>query len=325
MAKTARIEQEIAALKQRLSESPLFESPEPYVTAAKQADIWKHGDLSGWLAQLDRLPPVDTATAKLDSARVRIIGAPREEATREIMQAFMPWRKGPFQIDDLLIDSEWRCDLKWARIAPHLTPLAGRQVLDVGGGNGYYAWRMRGADAQHVLNIDPTALFYCQFLAIDRLVNDRAVSMLPVTLEQLPREAIFDTTFSMGVLYHRADAIGHLKQLRETLRPGGELVLETLVVPGDEHTCLVPEGRYARMRNVWFLPSVSMLKTWLSRSGFHDIKTIDTTYTTTEEQRTTSWMNFESLKEALDAADAQHTIEGHPAPLRATLLATRTR
>lgn len=33
----------------------------------------------------------------------------------------------------------------------------------------------------------------------------------------------------------------------------GELVLETLVVEGDENTVLVPGDRYAQMRNVYFI------------------------------------------------------------------------
>lgn len=58
----------------------------------------------------------------------------------------------------------------------------------------------------------------------------------------------------MGVLYHRRSPIDHLTDLRDCLRSGGELVLETLVIEGKQGEVLVPEGRYARMRNVWFYP-----------------------------------------------------------------------
>ncbi len=46
----------------------------------------------------------------------------------------------------------------------------------------------------------------------------------------------------------------------------GELVLETLVVEGDENTVLVPGDRYAQMRNV-YLSLGGGLKLWLESAG----------------------------------------------------------
>lgn len=69
----------------------------------------------------------------------------------------------------------------------------------------------------------------------------------------------------MGVLYHRRSPLEHLWQLKDQLVQDGELVLETLVVEGDENTVLVPGDRYAQMRNVYFIPSALALKTgWRS-------------------------------------------------------------
>ena len=107
------------------------------------------------------------------------------------------------------------------------------------------------------------------------------------------------------------------------LRPGGELVLETLVIDAPDGRVLVPKNRYARMRNVWFLPSLPLLETWLGRSGFDDVRTVDVSATTSDEQRATDWMPFESLAAALDPDDPGRTIEGHPAPLRALVIAGR--
>ena len=56
----------------------------------------------------------------------------------------------------------------------------------------------------------------------------------------------------MGVLYHRRSPIDHLLELKGCLQTGGELVLETLVIDGGLGEVLVPENRYAKMRNVWF-------------------------------------------------------------------------
>jgi tRNA (mo5U34)-methyltransferase len=77
------------------------------------------------------------------------------------------------------------------------------------------------------------------------------------------------------------------------------------------------------MRNVWFLPSVTALGVWLERAGFRGVRCVDVTATTAAEQRSTEWMPFDSLDQALDPADPGHTVEGHPAPLRAVLLAER--
>src|SRR5574339_1065926 len=121
----------------------------------------------------------------------------------------------------------------------------------------------------------------------------------------------FDTIFSMGVLYHRRSPFDHLTDLRGALRSGGELVLETLVIEGGEHSVLVPEGRYAKMKNVWFLPSPQTLMSWLHRAGFRNVRVIEVTATTGEEQRTTDWMRFESLLDYLDPNDHTKTIEGY--------------
>ena len=172
--------------------------------------------------------------------------------------------------------------------------------------------------------IQGPALFLAQFLAIHRLLAPMSpglagrVHMLPLGIEALPAGmARFDTVLSMGVLYHRRSPIDHLLELRGALRPGGQLVLETLVIEGGDDQLLVPAGRYAKMRNVWFIPSSALLEVWLRRVGFVDVRTVDITVTSVDEQRSTGWMTFESLADFLDPADSGITIEGHPAPRRA--------
>lgn len=245
------------------------------------------------------------------------------EGVRDLLLQLSPWRKGPFDVGDIHIDTEWRSDLKWARVKDAILPLNHRNVLDVGCGNGYYALQMRKAGAQFVLGVDPTLLYVMQFLAVNTFTRDPGVFVLPVRLQELPLPARkFDTTFSMGVLYHQRSPIDHLQQLRQTLRPGGQLVLETIYVPGDESYACTPADRYARMRNVWLLPTIAELNTWLTRTGYADIEVIDKSITSVEEQRSTEWMSFESLAEALDPNDASRTVEGWPAPHRVVVTAT---
>lgn len=290
--------------------------------SAKLLSECTHGDYPKWRAALDRLPGVD-ADAALDRESPRL-GAPVENRERlaQLLMDLHPWRKGPLEVGGVTIDTEWRSDFKWARIAPHVD-LDGHAVLDIGCGNGYFGWRMLGAGARLVIGIDPTWVFVMQWLACRHFAGDLPNYVLPLGVEQLPRLPVaFDTVCSMGVLYHRRDHLRHLARLRTLLRPGGTLVLETLVLPrGQEHALLVPEGRYGRMRNVWSIPGTGRLLGWMREAGFGQAAVVDVSRTSTDEQRSTPWMTFDSLDKALDPEDRTMTVEGHPAPTRAVLIA----
>jgi len=281
----------------------------------------RHGLLPQWEAALAKLPNPEVSSVELKSD-VRVEG-PAMEGLDDLLKAFHPWRKGPYDILGVHIDTEWRSDWKWDRVRPHLHPLEGRTILDVGCGNGYHCWRMAGEGARLVIGVDPTPLFICQYFAMKNFIRDPRAWVLPLGIEDLPETpGAFDTVFSMGVLYHRKSPIEHIEQLKSLLRAGGELVIETLVVDGPEDGCLVPEGRYAKMRNVWNIPSVPTLEKWLTGCGLKQVRTVDVTTTSTAEQRATDWMTFESLPDFLDPADPTKTVEGHPAPKRAVVVAT---
>ncbi|MBS3804024.1 MAG: tRNA 5-methoxyuridine(34)/uridine 5-oxyacetic acid(34) synthase CmoB [Oleiphilaceae bacterium] len=288
-----------------------------------------HGDMARWLGALAQLPDLDNVRSDLNTDAVtlttEVIPDKDKQAQLEAgLRGLMPWRKGPFDVFGINIDTEWRSDWKWQRVAPWLSDLTGRRVLDVGCGSGYHCWRMLGAGAKRVVGVDPGLLFLFQFLAVKRYLGNVPVDLLPIRGEDLPaRLEAFDTTFSMGVLYHRRSPLDHLVELRDTLRPGGELVLETLVVEGPEGFSLMPEDRYGRMRNVWFLPSCDTLLRWLARTGFGNARVVDVSDTTTDEQRSTDWMRFQSLQDFLDPKDSSKTVEGYPGPRRATIIAQR--
>ncbi len=295
----------------------------------QRVNVNVNGNLKNWLKTLEQLPKIETGHYNLNHKEIIIGDIMDCRNTQQVqlktgLQQLHPWRKGPYSLFDIHIDSEWRSDLKWNRLAPHIAPLAGRQVLDVGCGNGYHCWRMAGAGAQLVIGIDPSLLFLVQFHALKRYAPQVPVHLVPFKMEDLPDStAQFDSVFSMGVLYHRRSPIDHLLELRQALRPGGELILETLVIPSNYANLLVPRDRYAKMRNVWFIPETQQLETWLQRCHFENIRVIDVSPTTIEEQRTTNWMQFESLPDFLAANNIQTTIEGYPAPLRAIVIANR--
>jgi tRNA (mo5U34)-methyltransferase len=301
-------------------------APLASIVPADLANTVSHGDFPKWLSALRMLPAITVENADL-STQVKAETAEQLSAAArvDLQQALMqlhPWRKGPFDLFGLHIDTEWRSDWKWERVIEHIAPLDGRRVLDVGCGNGYHCWRMAGAGAQLVVGVEPMLLYVLQYWALRHFLPQPAVFVLPSTLEQMPEQLpAFDTVFSMGVLYHRRSPFEHIDLLKKKLRKGGELVLETLVIAGEEGMTLVPRDRYCRMNNVWFLPSPATLVAWLEKAGFRDVRVVSVEPTTLQEQRRTAWMTFDSLAQALDAGDPTRTVEGHPAPVRAIIVA----
>ena len=318
---------DFANVYQTIARDPLLQ---PWLNVLpQQLTNWQnaeHGDFERWVKALKKIPQgkpdnIDLKYGVSLSNQHPLIDGERKKL-ENLLRTFHPWRKGPYSVHDIDIDTEWRSDWKWDRVLPHISPLKNRSVLDVGCGNGYHMWRMLGEGAHSCFGIDPSHLFLIQFEAIRKLMgDDQRVHLLPLGIEQLPELKAFDTVFSMGVLYHRRSPLDHILQLKNQLVAGGELVLETLVIEGDENAVLVPADRYAQMRNVYFFPSAKALKVWLEKCGFEDVRIVDENNTTTGEQRTTEWMKHNSLPDYLDPTDPSKTVEGYPAPRRAILVA----
>jgi tRNA (mo5U34)-methyltransferase len=291
--------------------------------------VWKRPDARAEALQrlIRDLPATQPAATCLDNDRVAI-GRPRDLSAEQlarvekILIGLKPWRKGPFDVFGIQIESEWNSALKWRRVAPHMAPLTGRRVLDVGSSNGYYLFRMAAHRPRLALGIEPYAAYYYQFLTLQFFSQTPGIHNLPLQLEDLPGISHwFDTLFCMGILYHRRSPLNTLDRLKELLVPGGQLILETLVIPGDNDTALFPRDRYACMRNVYFIPTVRCLQNWLARCGFGNIRCVDVTPTTSEEQRKTPWIDSDSLDAFLDPRDHRLTREGYPAPVRAVVIA----
>jgi tRNA (mo5U34)-methyltransferase len=289
-----------------------------------------HGSMPKWRAAIEALPDLEAQLSVVD--RFVCVDAATQPPTSQLVETLMqlhPWRKGPFRMFATEIDTEWRSDLKWNRIANRVD-FRDAKILDIGCGNGYYGWRMLDVGADLVLGVDPTLLYSMQFAAFNRYDQSSKHFIVPAIDTELPVDGDkadvpgpFDLTFSMGVLYHRTAPIDHLRTLYATLRPGGTVIVETIVIDDCQETILVPQDRYAQMRNVWMIPSLPMLKRWLDRTGFQQIEVIDDCVTTTHEQRRTPWMTFHSLNDFLDPSDSSKTVEGYPAPRRAMVMARR--
>ena len=296
----------------------------------------QHGKREEWHDILAALPDLKASDYDIGADRVRIgkasdIDDKNREKLHSLLQSLHPWRKGPYELFGIQVDTEWHSDWKWQRIRKSLSPLKNRRVLDVGCGNGYHMWRMLAEGAKLVVGADPSQFFLVQFHTLKKYVGEKPIHLLPFKSEELPALTTkykgkgFDTVFSMGVLYHRLSPIDHLRELKSFLRAGGELVLETLIIDGgvgeSQQQVLLPKDRYAQMRNVWFLPTPALLIRMLERVGFKNVRVVDINQTSIEEQRKTEWMTFDSLENFLDPNDHSKTIEGYPAPKRAVIIA----
>jgi tRNA (mo5U34)-methyltransferase len=234
----------------------------------------------------------------------------------------IPWRKGPFILFDDILETEWRSDKKYNLLRPHFN-LNDKIVADVGCNNGYYMLRMLEDNPKMITGFDPSPFFNLQFNLVNHFVkSDIKFELLGV--EHLENyEHKFDFIFMLGVLYHRADPIGTLKQLSKALNKNGEIIIDTFMIDGEDEVCLTPNSRYSKMPNIYFIPTIPALTNWLNRAGFIDIQVIAITTTDKEEQRVTPWTFEQSLDDYLDIKDKTKTVEGYPAPKRVYIKAKK--
>ena len=284
---------------------------------------WKN--IAPLVSILENLPEIES-TASFDDAVTLSSKQTIDEQTQQRFYdaawAMRPWRKGPFQLFDTFIDSEWRSHIKFD-IIKDAVALEGKTVADIGCNNGYYMFKMLPFKPKEIVGFDPSPLCKVQFELFNHYIN------APITYELLGVEHFefyekkFDVAFCLGVLYHRSDPVAMLKSIKKGLNPGGELVLDTFMIDGDADIALTPKERYAKIPNIYFVPTVSALTNWCERAGFEEVEVIAITSTTEDEQRKTEWIPGESLGSFLDPTDPSKTVEGYPAPKRVYIKAKR--
>jgi tRNA (mo5U34)-methyltransferase len=267
------------------------------------------------IKNLPRLDDIEVTLGDTIHIKSNSISKEQKSYIDSVALSLLPWRKGPFNLFNTYIDSEWRSYIKYNIIKEHLD-IEGKIVGDIGCNNGYYLFRMLEKNPKKLIGFDPFALYFCQFKFIDHFINSKIKYEL-LGVEHIEFYDIkFDFLLCLGVLYHRQDPIGALKSLYRGLNSNGTLILDTFMIDGEDEVCLTPKNRYSKIPNIYFIPTVNALKNWCYRAGFSNFEVIDISLTTINEQRKTKWIDTESLNDFLDSTNPTKTIEGYPAPKR---------
>lgn len=285
----------------------------------QECRTWKN--VEPWYLQLQEACKIEKSDLEIDYGDWFSVGE-KEDLTNDEYEVILktakkliPWRKGPFKIFGLEIDSEWQSNIKYNLIRPYFN-LKDKVVADIGCNNGYYMFRMLEDKPKRLIGFDPSPLTLHQFEFVNHFVkSDIVYEMLGVEHLEFYNHK-FDFIFMLGVLYHRPDPVGTLKSLARGLNSKGEILIDTFMIDGEDEICLTPNKRYSKIPNIYFIPTIPALKNWLERAGFENIEVIATTITTSEEQRKTEWSFDQSLEDFLDENDKTKTVEGYPAPKR---------
>ena len=274
--------------------------------------------IESWIEILGRLPTTLNAEVELSNEINIDFDIEDNDEIESLLLQLIPWRKGPFRINDIFIDSEWDSAKKWKRFQKLNIDLYGKSILDVGSGNGYYAFRMLGMGADKVLCLEPNLVHVSQFSAINHFVKSENIRMIPERIEGLGlKSSKFDVIFSMGLLYHQRNPSKHLNNLKYLLADNGKLVLETIISPKECGIALEPSnGKYASMPNVHFVHTDNGCKSIFRNLSLQVHAESDLAVTNDKEQRSTKWMPFKSFESALNLQNKSITIEGYPAPKR---------
>ena len=270
---------------------------------------------------LHNAPHIPVSHKVFDQAAVQFASDDLPGATKaaldQVLRQFCPWKKGPFDFFGTKIDAEWRSEIKWDRLLPHLPSLKDKTIADIGCHNGYFMYRMLAHDPARVVGFEPVAKHWYAFQLIQKYAQAEQLSFEGLGVEHMHRfPETFDVVFCLGILYHHTDPVGLLRKIHTSMTTGAELIVDCQGIPGTDPVALVPEGRYGGATGIWFLPTETTLLHWLKRAGFRDGEVFFNGKLTPEEQRPTDWARIKSLPDFLNPDDPSQTIEGYPAPVR---------
>lgn len=278
--------------------------------------------LQDYVRSLKQLPLSKPSRIELNQDCIEIgrrsdLTSEEHECLLSALQAFIPWKKGPFSLFGTMIDSEWRSELKWRRLQGRYADLKDKRVADIGCNNGYFMFRMLAEAPELIVGFEPVAKHCLCFELLNKYINADQIFYERLGVEHLvhfPR--FFNTVFCLGILYHHTDPISLLRGIHASLETGGELIIDCQGIPGENPVALCPRSRYCGATGIWQLPTKTCLEHWLKRVNFRHISCFYDDWLSPHEQRRTPWAPIASLSDFLDPHDPLRTIEGYPAPRR---------
>jgi tRNA (mo5U34)-methyltransferase len=77
----------------------------------------KNGNIPKWNKSIDELESYSKGELGLNKPYISIQNVGTSSENIELsLRKLLPWRKGPFLLNDLVLESEWHGDLKWQRL-----------------------------------------------------------------------------------------------------------------------------------------------------------------------------------------------------------------
>ena len=301
------------------------------VLAARETALNKINRLGSWdkvreNLELLPMPQNGISTKNLNSNFITIgttedLTEPQHKNLDKTLRSLIPWRVGPYSLFGHEINTEWNSKYKWERIVPLLGNLESKRIADIGCNNGYFMMRMLEQDPHFILGVDPVIRCMYQFFLLQRYLQSSKLAFEPIGIDDMSLfPNVFHLVICMGVIYHQKDPLKSLRAIYESLLTKGRIVLESMVIPGEEAIALCPPERYTKMRNAYFIPTAECMRSWLTRVGFEEVEIVSVVPTEENEQKRTEYSPDESLEDFLDKDDPSKTVEGYPAPLRALVI-----
>ena len=128
-----------------------------------------------------------------------------KQSIKSHLRSFMPWRKGPFSIFGIDVDSEWQSQRKWQRLLPRLPDLQDKVIADIGCSNGYYMFRMIPYKPRLIIGFEPSVQHYYCFKGLNNMARLKNMHIDLLGVEHLSLfPDCFDVLFLMGIIYHRS-------------------------------------------------------------------------------------------------------------------------
>lgn len=167
-----------------------------------------------------------------------------------------------------------------------LDSFAGKSVLDVGCWTGGTTLLLAAIDAQvfaieEVKKYSATVEYLAKSFGLCQQVTSKSFSIYECNTAEFRNR--FDLVYFPGVIYHLSDPVLALRILFNSLKIGGEILIESAGIDSDDPICKFEGNAVFQSGNKnelnrggwnWFLPSPSALDRMMFEAGFNEIETV---------------------------------------------------